>query len=125
MQTALVDDELWELIQPPLLRRTGATVIPAAGGSTGIAWQRLPRELGFGSGMTWWRRLREWHEAGDWQQLHELLLAGPRRSSHPAARDYLERKQAEGKRRREAIRCLKRQRFRVVFNTLKASPALT
>ena len=28
---------------------------------------------------------------------------------HPAARAYLERKQAEGKSRREAIRCLKRQ----------------
>jgi hypothetical protein len=38
---------------------------------------------------------------------------------------YLERKQAEGKSRREAIRCLKRQLARVVFNTLKASPALT
>jgi transposase len=44
---------------------------------------------------------------------------------HPAARAYLERKQAEGKSRREAIRCLKRQLVRVVFNTLKASPALT
>ena len=44
---------------------------------------------------------------------------------HPPARAYLERKQGEGKSRREAIRCLKRQLARVVFNTLKASPALT
>jgi hypothetical protein len=44
---------------------------------------------------------------------------------HPAARAYPERKQAEGKSRREAIRCLKRQLARVVFNTLKANPALT
>jgi transposase len=44
---------------------------------------------------------------------------------HPPARAYLERKQAEGKSRREAIRCLKRQLARAVFNTLKASPALT
>jgi transposase len=44
---------------------------------------------------------------------------------HPAARAYLERKQSEGKSRREAIRCLKRQLARVVFNTLKESPALT
>src|SRR5918995_3221499 len=44
---------------------------------------------------------------------------------HPAARAYLERKQAEGKSRREAIRCLKRQLARVVFNTLQTSPALT
>ena len=44
---------------------------------------------------------------------------------HPDARAYLERKQAEGKTRREAIRCLKRLLARAVFNTLKASPALT
>jgi transposase len=44
---------------------------------------------------------------------------------HPEARAYLERKKAEGKSRREAIRCLKRLLARVVFNTLKASPALT
>jgi transposase len=44
---------------------------------------------------------------------------------HPEARAYLERKQAEGKTRREAIRCLKRLLARTVFNTLKASPALT
>jgi transposase len=43
--------------------------------TTGIAWQRLPQELGFGSGMTCWRRLRDWQQAGVWQQLHELLLA--------------------------------------------------
>ena len=41
------------------------------------------------------------------------------------ARDYLERKRSEGKSRREAIRCLKRLLARVVFNTLKTSPALT
>jgi transposase len=44
---------------------------------------------------------------------------------HPDARAYLERKQAEGKTRREAIRCLKRLLARAVFNALKASPALT
>jgi transposase len=44
---------------------------------------------------------------------------------YPAARVYLERKQAEGKSKREAIRCLKRLLARTVFNTLKASPALT
>ena len=42
---------------------------------TGIPWEFLPQELGFGSGMTCWRRLRDWHEAGVWQQLHEALLA--------------------------------------------------
>jgi transposase len=40
-----------------------------------VPWEFLPQELGFGSGMTCWRRLRDWHEAGVWQQLHEALLA--------------------------------------------------
>ena len=55
--------------------------------------------------------------------LHRIAVTQAR--VHPAARAYLERKQAEGKSRREAIRCLKRQLVRVVFNTLKANPALT
>jgi transposase len=42
---------------------------------TGIQWEYLPQELGFGSGMTCWRRLDEWNQAGVWQRLHELLLA--------------------------------------------------
>jgi transposase len=42
---------------------------------TGIAWEDLPQELGFGSGMTCWRRLREWQAAGVWHQLHVKLLA--------------------------------------------------
>jgi transposase len=42
---------------------------------TGIPWEFLPQELGFGSGMTCWRRLRDWRQAGVWQQLHEALLA--------------------------------------------------
>jgi transposase len=42
---------------------------------SGIRWEFLPQELGFGSGMTCWRRLRDWNEAGVWQKLHELLLS--------------------------------------------------
>jgi transposase len=41
------------------------------------------------------------------------------------ARDYLDRKRAEGKSRREALRCPKRLLVRVVFNTPKTSPVLT
>jgi transposase len=41
---------------------------------TGIAWQHLPTELGFGSGVTCRRRLDEWQRAGVWERLHELLL---------------------------------------------------
>ena len=35
-----------------------------------------PKELGFGSGMTCWRKLAEWHEAGVWNRLHQVLPAG-------------------------------------------------
>ncbi|MEY9893407.1 transposase, partial [Catenulispora sp. MAP5-51] len=36
---------------------------------TGIRWEFLPQELGYGSGMTCWRRLRDWNAAGVWQRL--------------------------------------------------------
>jgi transposase len=41
---------------------------------TGIQWEYLPQALGFGSGMTCWRRLAAWNEAGVWDQLHVMLL---------------------------------------------------
>ncbi len=41
---------------------------------TGIAWEDLPQELGFGSGMTCWRRLRQWQREGVWDRLHQKLL---------------------------------------------------
>src|SRR5260221_11971855 len=30
--------------------------------------------MGGGSGMTCWRRLRDWQQAGVWQRLHQVLL---------------------------------------------------
>jgi transposase len=65
-------------------------------------------------------------DRGGNRQLNALYrIAITQARVHPAARAYLERKQAEAKSRREAIRCLKRQLARAVFNTLKTSPALT
>jgi transposase len=55
--------------------------------------------------------------------LHRIAVTQAR--VHAPARTYLARKQAEGKSRREAIRCLKRQLARTVYTTLKAEPALT
>jgi transposase len=55
--------------------------------------------------------------------LHRIAITQAR--IHPGARAYLERKKAEGKSRREALRCLKRLLVRVVYQTLKESPALT
>lgn len=42
---------------------------------TAIPWEFLPQELGFGSGMTCRRRLRDRHATGVWDKLHRLLLA--------------------------------------------------
>jgi transposase len=55
--------------------------------------------------------------------LHRIAVTQGR--VHPPARAYLERKQNEGKTRREAIRCLKRQLARTVYTTLKNEPLLT
>jgi transposase len=55
--------------------------------------------------------------------LHRIAVTQGR--VHAPARAYLERKQAEGKSRREAIRCLKRQLARTVYTTLKAESVLT
>src|SRR5215217_8872708 len=85
----VVSDELWELVEPLLpkverrFRYPGRKRLPdrpALQGilfvlHTGIAWQQLPAELGFGSGITCWRRLDEWQRAGVWEELHALLLS--------------------------------------------------
>lgn len=42
---------------------------------TGITWQQLPLELGFGSGQTCWRRLERWQQAGVFDRLHQILLS--------------------------------------------------
>jgi transposase len=55
--------------------------------------------------------------------LHRIAITQAR--VHPPARAYLERKQSEGKSRREALRCLKRQLARTVYTTLKSESALT
>ena len=41
---------------------------------SGIPWEMLPKEMGCGSGSTCWRRLRDWQEAGVWEELHRVLL---------------------------------------------------
>jgi transposase len=41
----------------------------------GVPWRLLPaHELGCGSPVTCWRRLRDWQHAGVWEQLHHRLL---------------------------------------------------
>jgi transposase len=39
---------------------------------SGIPWEMLPSEIGC-SGMTCWRRLRDWQASGVWARLHRTL----------------------------------------------------
>lgn len=87
MAAPLLTDTLWATIEPllpqhpksPLGGRPRVSDRAALTGilfvlKSGIPWEYLPREMGCGSGMTCWRRLKEWQEAGVWQALHRLLL---------------------------------------------------
>ena len=90
----LVPDGLWErvapLLPPPRPRRyryPGRRPIDdraALAGivfvlKTGINWNQLPVDLVVCSGVTCWRRLRDWTEAGVRPAQHEQLLALLRR----------------------------------------------
>jgi transposase len=84
-----VPDALWQRIEPLLPKKQRRFRYPGRKPlddrrvlqgilfvlHTGIGWRHLPQELGFGCGMTAWRRLRDWQQAGVWEKLHELLLA--------------------------------------------------
>lgn len=87
MAKELVTDELWETIEPllppePSKPQGGRPRIDDRAALTGIIfvlksgipWEMLPQEMGCGSGMTCWRRLKEWQEAGVWERLHLILL---------------------------------------------------
>jgi transposase len=83
----LVPDDLWAvvapLLPPELPKPTGGRPrVPDRACltgiifvlKTGIQWEMLPQEMGCGSGMTCWRRLRDWQAAGVWDALHHALL---------------------------------------------------
>jgi transposase len=88
MAKPLVSDGLWERIEPllPVVQRRyrypGRKRVPDRAAltgilfvlKTGIPWEHLPQEMGCGSGMTCWRRLHDWNEAGVWERLHQVLL---------------------------------------------------
>jgi transposase len=89
MAKPILNDELWELIEPLLpapkprrFRHPGRKPIGHREALTGILfvlmsgipWEMLPQELGCGCGMSCWRRLRDWTAAGVWQKVHALLL---------------------------------------------------
>ena len=87
MAKPLLPDALWERIRPLLPKEPPK---PKGGRprtadracligilfvlKTGTPWEYLPQEMGCGCGMTCWRRLRDWQEAGVWQKIWEVLL---------------------------------------------------
>jgi transposase len=89
MAKPLVSDELWSLLEPllpppkprrfrfpgrkPLEDRKALTGILFVL-KTGIPWEDLPSEMGCGCGMTCWRRLQAWQQAGVWFRLYQVLL---------------------------------------------------
>lgn len=87
MSKPLVPDDLWTIIEPllpphPPTPKGGRPRVPDRACLTGIIfvlktglpWALLPQELGCGSGMTCWRRLHDWQQAGVWTRLHQELL---------------------------------------------------
>lgn len=95
MHAGLVPDGLWERVAPLLppaperrRRHPGRLRVPdraAPAGIlyvlwTGVAWRDVPAEMVGCSGVTAWRRLRDWTEAGVWPRLHAVLLGELRRA---------------------------------------------
>ena len=81
-----IDDNLWERVAPllPLQPSRPRGGRPRLGDrlalngilhvlKTGTPWECLPQGLGFGSGMTCWRRLREWRHAKVWPAVQQVL----------------------------------------------------
>ena len=87
MAKPMLTDELWTLIEPllPPPRKYPKGGRPRVGDRqalmgilfvlrTGIPWEYLPQEMGCGSGMTCWRRLHDWQEAGVWEDILHMVL---------------------------------------------------
>jgi transposase len=136
----LVSDELWEVIEPllppeppkPQGGRPRVEDRAALSGiifvlKSGIPWEMLPQEMGCGSGVTCWRRLREWQEAGVWERLHRVLLdrlgEADQIEWERAALDSASIPAKRGARKPERIRRIKERRARsaTLFRTEGAS----
>ncbi|MEU6620834.1 IS5 family transposase [Streptomyces litmocidini] len=95
MSDDLAPDVLWDRVAPllpprPPRRRRYPGRLPADDRAalrgivyvlrTGVTWADAPAEMIGCSGVTCWRRLRDWTEAGVWPRLHAVLLAELRKA---------------------------------------------
>jgi transposase len=87
MAKPLVSDALWAVIErllppEPPKPKGGRPRLSDRAALTGILfvlrsgtpWELLPQEISCGSGMTCWRRLHDWQQAGVWHKLQQVLL---------------------------------------------------
>jgi transposase len=129
MAKELVTDELWEVVEPllpeePPKPKGGRPRIDDRAALTGILfvlksgipWEMLPQEMGCGSGMTCWRRLKDWQEAGVWEKLHRELLDRLGKAEeidwHRASLDSASVPAPGGVKRPDRIRRIKERRAR-------------
>jgi transposase len=88
MRHELVSDDMWSVLEPlfpkgPPKPRGGRPRVPDPNAPRGIVfalrsglpWGMLPREVFGCAGMTCWRRLRDWQEAGEWDRKHPIGTA--------------------------------------------------
>lgn len=88
MDTLQITDELWDQIRvvlPPVRtlgsrRRKVISDRSVLNGllyvlQQGIAFDELPKNLGYGSGMTVWKRLEEWKRGDTWTKIQSILTA--------------------------------------------------
>lgn len=84
----IVSDELWEILEPllppakprrfrypgrkPVEDRVALSAILLVL-KTGIPWEDVPHEMGC-CGMTAWKKLHQWQEAGVWDKMHQAIL---------------------------------------------------
>jgi transposase len=62
--------------RPPFLDRAALTGIILVLKS-GLPWEMLPAEMGCGSGMSCWRRLRDWQAASVWSVWFTIVPRPP------------------------------------------------
>ena len=87
MAYSLLPKELWNQIEPllpaeppkpkggrPRISNRAALIGILFVLRSGCAWRLIPAELGCGSGVSCWRRLRDWTKAGVWPKVLNLLL---------------------------------------------------